>query len=44
MEQLGAGSRTEGVETLPESALELIGLTAEGYAVLLSGRVLDMRV
>ena len=25
VEQLGAESRTEGVETLPESALELIG-------------------
>jgi hypothetical protein len=25
VEQLGAGSRPEGVETFPESALELIG-------------------
>jgi hypothetical protein len=27
VEQLGAGSRTEGIETLSESMLELVGLT-----------------
>ena len=27
MEQLGAGSGTEGIETLSESMLELVGLT-----------------
>jgi hypothetical protein len=33
VEQLGAGSGTEGLETLSELALELVGLMAGGYAV-----------
>lgn len=38
MEQLGAGSRTEGVEALPESALELIGTHLGLDAYLERGR------
>jgi hypothetical protein len=36
VEQLGLGSRPEGVEAFPEAALKLVGRTAAGYAVVAS--------
>jgi hypothetical protein len=30
VKQLGAGSRSEGVETIPKSALELVGTHGSG--------------